>query len=67
MNNVSITKKELDSLLAKLRFAIHINYISSHILRMSIEDTRSIICMLIQEGVIKESTISKDYYETIGK
>lgn len=67
MNSVSITKKELDGLLAKLRLPIHINYISSHILRMSIEDTRTIIRMLIQEGVIKESTISKDYYETISK
>ena len=56
--NDKVTK----TLMSKLRQPIHINYISSHILRVSEEETRKIIVNLLKEGVIEESNYAKDYY-----
>jgi predicted transcriptional regulator len=50
------------TLLAKLRQPIHINYIASHILKISEHDTRNTLKMLLDEDVIEESTYAKDYY-----
>ncbi len=56
--NDKVTK----TLMSKLRQSIHINYISSHILRVSEDETRKILDNLIKEGVVEESKYAKDYY-----
>ena len=50
------------TLMSKLRQPIHINYISSHILRLSEGETRVILNKLLEEGVIEESNYAKDYF-----
>ena len=50
------------TLMFKLRQPIHINYISSHILRLSEGETRVILNKLLEEGVIEESNYAKDYF-----
>jgi hypothetical protein len=49
-------------LLSKLRQPIHIDFISRHIVKESIDETRKILDKLITEGVIEESKYAKDYY-----
>ncbi len=58
----NIMEKTLKLLEAKLRLPIHINYISEHILKKDLEETRIIINNLISDGFIVESETSKDYY-----
>lgn len=55
-------EKTLKLLEAKLRLPIHITYISEHILKKDLEETRIIINKLISDGFIVESETSKDYY-----
>jgi hypothetical protein len=55
-------EKTLKLLEAKLRQPIHITYISEHILKKDINETRKIIDSLISDGFIVESKIAKDYY-----
>lgn len=55
-------EKTLKILEAKLRQPIHITYISQHILKKDLEETRIIINNLISDGFIVESEIAKDYY-----
>lgn len=54
--------KVTKTLMSKLRQPIHINYIASHILRLSEGETRTILTNLIKEGVIEESKYANDYY-----
>jgi len=54
--------KVIKTLMSKLRQPIHINYISSHILKVSENETRKILDNLIKEDVIEESKYAKDYY-----
>lgn len=54
--------KKIKALLGKLRQPIHINYISTYILRDSMENTLEIINNLIEEGVVEESKYAKYYY-----
>jgi hypothetical protein len=54
--------KTTKTLLGKLRQPIHIDYISSYILRDTIENTLKIINNLIEEGVVEESKYAKNYY-----
>ena len=54
--------KVIKTLMSKLRQPIHINYISSHILRLSEGETRVILNKLLEEGVIEESNYAKDYF-----
>lgn len=54
--------KVTKTLMSKLRQPIHINYIASHILRVSEEETRTILTNLINEGIIEESKYANDYY-----
>jgi hypothetical protein len=56
-------EKEIKLLESKLRQPIHINYISEHILKKDLEETRYILNILISEGRIVESEVSKDYYK----
>jgi hypothetical protein len=55
-------EKEIKLLESKLRQPIHITYISEHILKKNLDETRNILNILIFEGRIVESKISKDYY-----
>jgi len=50
------------TLMSKLRQPIHINYISSYILRVDENETRKILDNFIKEGLIEESKYAKDYY-----
>ena len=54
--------KKIKALLGKLRQTIHINYISTYILRDSMENTLEIINNLIEQGVVEESKYAKNYY-----
>lgn len=54
--------KKTKALLAKLRQPIHIDYISSYILRESKENTLKIINVLIEQGVVEESKYAENYY-----
>jgi hypothetical protein len=54
--------KTTKTLLGKLRQPIHIDYISSYILRDTMENTLKIINHLIEEGVVEESKYAKNYY-----
>ena len=54
--------KKIKALLGKLRQPIHISYISTHIVRDTMENTLEIINDLIEQGVVEESKYAKDYY-----
>ena len=54
--------KIIKTLMSKLRQPIHINYIASHILRVTEEETRTILNKLMEDGIIEESKYANDYY-----
>jgi hypothetical protein len=54
--------KTTKALLAKLRQPIHIDYISTYILKETKENTLNIINGLIEDGVIEESKHAENYY-----
>ena len=54
--------KVIKTLMSKLRQPVHINYISSYILRLPEEETRTILTNLINEGIIEKSKYAEDYY-----
>lgn len=54
--------KVIKTLMSKLRQPIHINYIASHILRVTEEETRTILNKLMEDGIIEESKYANDYY-----
>jgi hypothetical protein len=56
-------EKEIKLLESKLRQPIHITYISEHILKKDLDETRNILNILISEGRIVESEVSKGYYK----
>jgi hypothetical protein len=58
-------KRQIKSLMDKLRQPIHINYISKYILKKDIDETKRELDILISEGYIKESTLSVGYYVAI--
>jgi hypothetical protein len=47
---------------SKLRRPIHITYISEHILKKDMNETRTLINKLMEEGYVFESETSKDYF-----
>jgi hypothetical protein len=53
---------KIKDLLGKLRQPIHINYISTYILRDTMENTLKVINNLIEEGIVEESDYSQNYY-----
>jgi len=55
-------KKQIKSLMDKLRQPIHISYISKYILKRSDEETKEQLDILISEGHIKESNLADGYY-----
>jgi hypothetical protein len=54
--------KTLKLLQSKLRRPIHISYISEHILRKDMDETRTLINKLMEDGYMFESETSKDYF-----
>jgi hypothetical protein len=58
-------KKQIKSLMDKLRQPIHISYISKYILKRSDEETKEQLDILISEGHIKESNLAEGYYVVI--
>jgi hypothetical protein len=58
-------KKQIKSLMDKLRQPIHISYISKYILKLDEVNTKQQLEILISEGYIKESDISEGYYVAI--
>ena len=58
-------KRQIKSLMDKLRQPIHINYISKYILKLDEDETKKQLDILISEGYIKESTLSGGYYVAI--
>jgi len=55
-------EKTLKLLQSKLRRPIHITYISEHILRKDMDETRKLIAKLMDDGYVFESETSKDYF-----
>jgi hypothetical protein len=55
-------KRQIKSLMDKLRQPIHISYISKYILKRSDEETKEQLDILISEGHIKESNLAEGYY-----
>ena len=62
LTKLNIMEKTLKLLEAKLRRPIHITYISEHILKKNLVETRKIINSLVSDGFIVESESEKDYY-----
>jgi hypothetical protein len=58
-------KRQIKSLMDKLRQPIHINYISKYILKKNIDETKQQLDILISEGYIKESKLSQGYYVAV--
>lgn len=58
-------KKQIKTLMDKLRQPIHISYISKYILRKNMDETKKQLDTLISEGFIKESSLSEGFYVAI--
>jgi hypothetical protein len=58
-------KRQIKSLMDKLRQPIHINYISKYILKKDIDETKRQLDILISEGYVKESKLSQGYYVAV--
>jgi hypothetical protein len=58
-------KKQIKTLMDKLRQPIHISYISKYILRQNEDESKKQLDILISEGYIKESSLSEGYYVAI--
>jgi hypothetical protein len=58
-------KRQIKSLMDKLRQPIHISYISKYILKRSNEETKEQLDILISEGLIKESNLADGYYVVV--
>jgi hypothetical protein len=55
-------KNQNKLLLSKLRQPVHIDYISKYILKTSVNESKKILDKLVNDGIIVESKLSKDYY-----
>ena len=58
-------KRQIKSLMDKLRQPIHISYISKYILKLDEVETKKQLDTLISEGYIKQSKISEGYYVAV--
>ena len=52
----------IESLLAKLRQPVHISFIADRILRKEMWEAKEIIMELVDEGIVEESPLGKEYY-----
>ena len=55
-------EKTLKLLESKLRRPIHITYISEHILKKDMGETKKLLTKLMEDGYVFESEIAKDYF-----
>lgn len=55
-------KEMIKVLEGKLRMPIHISYIAKYIIKKTQKETKEILDRAINEGLIEESSIAKDYY-----
>jgi hypothetical protein len=58
-------KRQIKSLMDKLRQPIHITYISKYILKKDVDETKKQLDILISEGYIKESNLSEGFYVAV--
>ena len=58
-------KRQIKSLMDKLRQPIHIRYISRYILKKNMDETKQQLDILISEGYIKESSLSEGFYVAV--
>jgi hypothetical protein len=58
-------KRQIKSLMDKLRQPIHISYISRYILKKDMDETKQQLDILISEGYIKESSLSEGFYVAV--
>ena len=58
-------KRQIKSLMDKLRQPIHISYISRYILKKNMDETKQQLDILISEGYIKESSLSQGFYVAV--
>jgi len=58
-------KRQIKTLIDKLRQPIHISYISKYILKKDMDETKQQLEVLISEGYIKESSVSVGYYVAV--
>ena len=58
-------KRQIKTLIDKLRQPIHISYISKYILKKDMDETKQQLEVLISEGYIKESSVSGGYYVAV--
>lgn len=58
-------KKQIKTLMDKLRQPIHISYISKYLLKKDMDETKRQLDTLISEGFIKESNLSEGFYVAI--
>lgn len=49
-------------LLNKLRQPVHVTYISQHIFKKDLNETKEIINKLINDNIVEESQYAKEYY-----
>ena len=54
--------KTIKLLESKLRRPLHITYISEHILKKDITETRKLVTKLMEDGYMFESETAKDYF-----
>lgn len=57
-----MTPRQEKTFLNKLRQPIHISYISKYILKQDMKETKEVLQKYINEGIIEESGIAKEYY-----
>jgi hypothetical protein len=58
-------KRQIKSLMDKLRQPIHISYIAKYILKQNLDETKKQLDVLISEGYVKESVLSDGYYVAV--
>ena len=51
-----------DKLFNKLITPVHISYISQHIFKKDLKETKEIIDKLINDNIVEESQYAKEYY-----
>ena len=57
-----MTPKQEKEFLSKLQKPIHVSYISKYLLKKDINETKQILQKYIDENIIEESKLAKEYY-----
>ena len=57
-----MTPKQEKEFLSKLRQPIHVSYVSKYLLKKDMNETKQILQKYIDEGIIEESKLAKEYY-----